>query len=973
MDKSLQALCEALKRISAQLKPQNNPISFILLTGKINQGKSALLKQSSLKHYAIEAESQAQIFYNDLGIILELGETWLNQRETLLASSLKQLNRCHKGIKISGIMLCIDCSDLFLVEPLNLQEQCKSHTLLLERFVSALGYPIDAALMFTKLDTLAGFAEFFQSEHDLNLKKPLGFSLESAQERSQLLSSYKIQFDKMIELLGQQIINKLHPARSTVKRTLIREFPLQLAGLRAPIQTLLQHLNSNLVSLQAIYFSSAEQGGLSVDRLNKRIQHEYALVLQDKFPQSTNYRAYFIADAIQAFQVQTQYHLSQLSKKQRLMIGATAALAGLLLIGLSYQYFKTAQLLDETSKELIAYETLSNQSNHASALYHLSLAENKLNLIPKGILQVSVINQLKTKLHKNTKAKLRHNFLPELVTNLEQTLTNPSQTQSARYQALKIYLMLGEPEHFSEVEIRHWFKQYWQMRHSTELDDTQELLLKNALKQPFQPLVINHQLVSDVRNYLNALPVNYLYYSLAKSYFPRQKVTLDIKGFDLASRELPIYFTKAGFKQILASLTEITKKLQQENWVLARQDLDILPAQLEQAYCFDYVTWWQNFARRTRPHHYQGYEQARQLTQILQQTNAITNLLTLMQQQTSPEAEQQFELFNQKIANQFTPLNLMTASAAQEFTQNINELEKFLTTLSLINDHSQTIFNLTRSRFLGESVTDPLSTLYNKARQFPEPVASWAKQIADDTWFIFINDSKKYLNKKWQDNVFNVYQTTIAHRYPLDSLQGEEVALADFNKFFAPQGTLNAFVNEYLKPFLDTTHPQWQPKELNGYVLPISTDLVNELIRANVISNMFFPDNASTSRIEFSLQKINLDPMVGSLQLDIGQITLKDTQTSESYTNFSWPETNAKLSLNAIDGAHFELEEKGVWAFFKMLQKVNVLVDSNDSASLQILFEVNGNSGRYLLKTQNQINPFSPGILTGFNLNQDIA
>ena len=105
----------------------------------------------------------------------------------------------------------------------------------------------------------------------------------------------------------------------------------------------------------------------------------------------------------------------------------------------------------------------------------------------------------------------------------------------------------------------------------------------------------------------------------------------------------------------------------------------------------------------------------------------------------------------------------------------------------------------------------------------------------------------------------------------------------------------------------------------------------------------------------------------------IGNITLDDNQSSDSDVYFNWPSFDAKLSLTSIDGNHYELDEAGPWAFFKMLQKVNVMVDNDDSSSLQILFEVNGNSGRYLLKTQNQINPFSPGILAGFNLNEDLA
>lgn len=90
-------------------------------------------------------------------------------------------------------------------------------------------------------------------------------------------------------------------------------------------------------------------------------------------------------------------------------------------------------------------------------------------------------------------------------------------------------------------------------------------------------------------------------------------------------------------------------------------------------------------------------------------------------------------------------------------------------------------------------------------------------------------------------------------------------------------------------------------------------------------------------------------------------------------THFTWPQANAKLALDSIEGNHYELAEQGVWALFKLLEKVNVLIDEQDSSNLQILFEVNSNSGRYLLKTNNQVNPFTPGILNGFNLEEYIV
>lgn len=136
---------------------------------------------------------------------------------------------------------------------------------------------------------------------------------------------------------------------------------------------------------------------------------------------------------------------------------------------------------------------------------------------------------------------------------------------------------------------------------------------------------------------------------------------------------------------------------------------------------------------------------------------------------------------------------------------------------------------------------------------------------------------------------------------------------------------------------------------------------------------MFFIGNNVHSHIQFSLQKINLDPMISELHLRLGKTLLTDNQNTQSITQFNWPDTGAKLSLEAVDGHHYTLEENGPWAFFRILEKLNVLVDGEDSASLQILFNINGNSGRYVLKTQNQINPFSPGILAGFRLNHDVA
>ncbi len=969
MDQSLQALCNALKKIINQLKPQQHAISFLLLTGKTDQGKTTLLRQSHYEHLKVHIERHADIYYTQDSIVLELGESWLNHSKNGLQYTLKQLNKCHSAVKISGIILCVDIKALFIAEPLQLIDLSKDHAQFLEGFGLSLGYPVDTTIIFTKMDVLAGFCEFFQHEHATELSKPFGFSLNETIQPTNLADTCNIQFDHFIEILGQRVIHKIHPARSSLKRTLIREFPLQLACLRAPIQSLIQNISPKLFRLTALYFTSAEQGCVSLDRLNKKIQHEYGLTVQDQFPQSTNYQAYYIDGALRAFHTKTKRHAPiATSRSHKWMISSIAGVLGLSLGWIGLQHQHAVQILDDVSKELLTYDSMADhQKNQTSALYHLANASAQLDNITSSSLSLPIVQQLKNKLRIDAKQTLNGRFLPDLLAEIETNITNTQQSPVARYNALKIYLMLAEPQRLSQSEVEVWFKKHWETSSQNNLSK-KLALLKDALHQPMQPMLINQRLVTDARNYLNALPATYLYYSIAKPTFSQEKRPLSISGFALASQEIPVYLTKEGFDQVMSSLPALTDKLRADNWVLARQDLGNLEALLQQAYCYEYVAWWQNFMLHSNPMHTQDYHQALELTQLLYKSDSIAKLVNLIQQETSPKSDNNSALFNQAIASKFTDLSFVSNAAVHSLTMTLNDLERFLETLSVVSDQGKTAFILTKARFQGDTLNNPLTTLYSYAQQLRDPVSGWAKQIADDTWFTLITDCKHYINQQWQQTVLYDYKNTIAQRFPFDTLATQDIAISDFDRFFATRGVLNDFIENYLKPFLDTSKPEWALKESNNYVLPISPGVLTELIRANIVTNMFFANQDKTSNIEFSLQKLSLDPIVGSLRLSIGENSLVDSQNSSSMKHFTWPQPNAKLVLKSIEGKEYELEETGPWAFFKILQKVNVIVDEEDPSSLQILFEVNGNSGRYLLKTENEVNPFIPGILNGFNL-----
>lgn len=971
MKSSIQTLCSAVKKIMLQLKPQANGFSMLILTGKTGQGKQTLLRQSHFQHMICEGDISTDIYYNQHGIIIALGETWLHESKMLLQQTLKQLNRCHHHAKISGILMCVDVNELTPSEPDELATNIKAHQALLHRFGTSLGYRVDVAIILTKLDSLAGFCEFYQLEHESDLSKPLGLSLVDSQDKERLDKQLKLHFTQFLETINQQVLNKVHPARSGIKRTLIREFPLQLSHLQFAILLLIKNLSLKPFRMQSLFLTSAEQGGFSVDQLNQKIKHEYALTIQDKHPLSNNYRAYFIEGALVSFQLQTKQYGIENARLSTRKMAVLSSVALATLAFLTYSHVKSNQLLDKASKEWLAFDAASTkQHNGAAALYHLTTASSTLDKMSHNLIVPGSVKTLKQHIDSNKKAYLQDVFMPGILKNLETVLTDNRQAHGTRYQALKVYLMLASPDYYKPDTITAWFKS--QAANEPDIDKT-IALIHLASKQSLLPSRINQSLIRDTRNYLNALPAGYLYYSIAKRGFTAEKQPIAVKGFALADDTLPYYFTKTGYHAVIQQFPEITKQLSNEHWVLEQPTPDNLNSLLIQAYSYDYALWWKNFIKKTTPIHARNYQEAIHLTQLLRQSNAFEQLINLIQDQTSPELGESAAEFNQLISNQFTDINLLSHSAVTPLTHSLSEMEKFLTTLSIVNDQGKTAFTITKSRFQGDNLNNPLSMMFSQADQLPEPIASWTRQVTGDTWSILISDTKQYINTQWQNDVYQDYVKTIAKRYPFDQLGDGEVAIDDFNHFFSTRGVLNTFAETYIKPFLDTSEAQWKPKEVNQFILPISKDTIDEIIRANVITNMFFKDKNDQTHVEFSLQKSDLDPAVASLYLKMGDKSIHDTQENHSFTQLQWPQSDAKLTITTLEGKTFALDEHGVWALFKLLQKVDVQPDTEDSAILQVLFEINGNSGRYVLRTQNEINPFMPGILNGFNLSESIA
>ena len=477
--------------------------------------------------------------------------------------------------------------------------------------------------------------------------------------------------------------------------------------------------------------------------------------------------------------------------------------------------------------------------------------------------------------------------------------------------------------------------------------------------------------MQNTKNILIALEPDYLAYHIIAPKLPQSFVNMPTPGFEHAEIHIPKAYTKSGFQATLTQISQQLLELKEDDWVLDSLVSDEIKHKVEQQYAKKYGLWWRNLEHNIRPQRCNSFNDAQKLIQTLSQNDTLNKILARMMMETQPNLKQQDSKFNQLIASQFSDLHLINHQ-----NDNINSLlkdsKKFLKMMNIFNEDGQVSFQYLRSYFNQVQFNDALYNLNEYAKRSPQPLQTWINQIKDEIWVLILQSGKNYLNQKWNTDIYIPYQQSIQGKYPFFN-SDKEISLQEFSAFFGSNGHLQRFFREYLQAFVDQSDAQWKIKEMENKRLPIDEDIIQKLMQANIISTMFFPNHNQEIQLQFSLEKMSLDPVVAKLQLNIGDQEIRDQQEESLIVdNLKWPAQGAKLWIKTIDGKAFNLNEDGQWGFFRLLEQTNVLSDVNEPSNLQVMFEINGNSGRYLIKTNQAINPFLPSILKQFELKQRI-
>ncbi len=461
---------------------------------------------------------------------------------------------------------------------------------------------------------------------------------------------------------------------------------------------------------------------------------------------------------------------------------------------------------------------------------------------------------------------------------------------------------------------------------------------------------------------------------------------------------IPALLTREGLeKWFLRKSGSVTELALVDAWVLGRRDnVEFskadearLLASLQTLYAEHYAEAWRTALSRID---IQRFEDLNHGVRILESLTSghepLASLLGQVRHNTRlvPSAEGESaaarELLEQSahfrmlqdIERQFAELNDLTRdngdqpTGLEQIMLVVGELHEYMRNIQEAPDKGKAALAAARAR-MGLQGADPIFTLQRMADNQPEPLNRLLTRLATESWRVVLDQAVAQLEREWYREVYQPFQQNLARHYPFNPDSGRDVALQDFERFFAPGGVLDAFYQDNLKLFLEDHPEQVGDARRAGLVRgAVLTSLEN----ADRIRRAYFTRGGSLD-VEFALEPLNLSANKRRSVVNVDGQLVEFSHGPRQSIPLVWPNTlrdsvESRITLVPVqvNRSPRSLSESGPWALFRLLDKADITGVS--SSAVDVRFRVDDGDMRYRLHAASNTNPFTQQLLAGYRI-----
>ena len=650
-------------------------------------------------------------------------------------------------------------------------------------------------MVFTKVDLIAGFTEFFD---DLDVERRgqvWGSTFPLGRRRPWPRPDTEDALNALVTRLDERLVDRLQTERSPDRRRLIAGFPAQVASLTGPLAAFVTETfgGSKLRPaplLRGVYFTSGVQTGTPVDRLTGVLARAFG-VTAARLPslRPERGRSYFLhrllVDVLPGEAMLVSSQPAAVRRRLLLRGGGFAAVCATTLAACAIILQLRASGLGEQRQVEAA---LAAQAQDAGRLPLDPVADTNLPaLLPlldrardmpfaaaaeppgSGLNQVGTLGQIGRTTYREA---LQNDLLPRLIRRLEGQIAGSLNRPEFCYEATRIYLMLGSAGPLDSALVREWMRLDWQSALGgpgyEAVRDRLAVHLDALLAAPLPAVALDGSLVERARAVFGrASPAARVYGRIRRSQQAatvppwRPRDAMGPLGAVLFVRQsgrllddgVPGFFTPAGFYGVYQpALVPAIQAVAAENWVIGgRTDmasdmarLAALEAEVDALYQAEFVATWDGLLDDLQLVPLRSVSQAAQDLYVLSSPQSpIRDLLaSIVRQVTLPPPSGLAPVGGAMPSPLGRPNTFM--GPTQAIAAHYKPLRDLVGTgpgapidqaLRSLTDVQQLLAKMAAAAInapvTAASGADPVSTLRSEAQRWPNPLRRWLTTIAD--------------------------------------------------------------------------------------------------------------------------------------------------------------------------------------------------------------------------------------------------
>lgn len=856
---------------------------------------------------------------------------------------------------INGVLVTVSVPDL-LAGGAELQRQQQAVQARLQELRTTLGLVLPVYLLVTKADLLAGFTEFFDGLDTDQRAQVWGTTLPWPEATDRWIAELQALVTRVHTLTP----DRLHQEPSPARRSSIAHFGAQLDALLPPLHGFAQQALGDAEvpprqPLRGVYLTSGTQEGNPIDRVMSAIARHHGLQARALPRPDGKGKAFFLNHLLQQVVI-AEADLAGTTlarrRRQRLAWRLGAAVVATGLVGLSaawlVSYDRNRATIAATGQRV--QQLAARVASAGSGADWLPLYEVLRDLPRRGNVPADAVPpghgfglyqgaRLARTASESYHRVLAATLAPQLAKRLAHELVLAEGDPGLRYQTLKTYLMLLQPERLDRATVRAWAAQSFAHGPDAPVDAAQRdewlrhvdaLLERNAFQAAVVP---DEAAVRRAQQALAAVPL------------PQRALTRLVREADTGLLPPqawfgPLYpllfeaqagpggtppvtvnplFTPVGYTRHIAPRVDgvLQALADEEEWVLGqgprrREPLHADPAaraalatEVVRLYAAAYADHWQVLLggrQLVRPTDADAL--ARLNAQLAGTDSPLRKLLTLTRTElrlTAAANDPLATVADAVLADRFAALRRYADGPGAA------ALDRLLAEVSR--------FTLASG---GESGPALARALHQEAAAAPSPFNGVWSRLAEAVEAAGRAALRQGLAVRLED-VSSQCRALTNQRYPFASAAtGNDLGLADFARLFGPDGVLDAFFRRELLPHVDTSSRPWRYR---GGEAVADEAVLRSFERAEDIRRTFFAPNSPLPRLQFTLRPVEMDESLEEFSLDIDGQALLYENGPRLIRAFTWPGPagHQRVTLRAR-GLRGELHE-GPWTLLRVLTR----------------------------------------------------